>query len=202
VTQADEATRTRIFEPYFSTKSKEEGTGLGLAVVHGIVTSFGGVISVQSNPGSGTTFHVYFPIAELPHTVQEPSTSKSFPRGTEHILYVDDELPLARLGQRILDSLGYDATSCSSSVEALETFRAKPEKFDLVITDQTMPNMTGITLAQELMRIRPDIPVILYSGFDESITPELLKQTGIREFIMKPVAKKELAVVIRKVLDK
>jgi PAS domain S-box-containing protein len=196
----DQATLARIFEPYFSTKSKEEGTGLGLAVVHGIVTSLGGVISVQSNLGAGSTFHVYFPLAER-HAVQEPSTSKPLLRGTERILYVDDELPIAHLGRRILESLGYDVTSRSSSVDALETFRTRPEKFDLVITDQTMPNMTGIKLARELMRIRPDIPVILYTGFDESITPELAKQSGIREFLMKPVAKDELASVIRKVLD-
>jgi PAS domain S-box-containing protein len=197
----DQVTQARIFEPYFSTKSKEEGTGLGLAMVHGIVTSLGGAISVQSNPGVGSTFLVYFPLAGR-QTVQEPSALELLPQGTECILYVDDELTIAQLGQRILESLGYDAMSCSSSVEALEMFRVQPEKFDLVITDQTMPNMTGITLAQELMRIRSDIPVILLTGFDKSITPELLKQTGIREFLMKPVAKKELAVVIRKILDK
>jgi len=197
----DQATRARIFEPYFSTKSKEEGTGLGLAVVHGIVTSLGGVISVQSNLGSGSTFHVYFPLAKR-HTEQEPSTSKPLPHGTERVLYVDDEQLIAQLGQRMLEALGYDATACFSSVEALEIFRVRPEDFDLIITDQTMPKMTGVKLAQELMRIRPDIPVILFTGFDKSITPELLKQIGIRELLMKPVAKKELAVVIRKVLDK
>ncbi len=197
----DQATLARIFEPYFSTKSKEEGSGLGLAVVHGIVTSIGGVVSVQSSLGSGSVFHVYYPLAER-HAVQESCTSKSLPRGSERVLYVDDELPIAHLGRRILESLGYDVSSCTSSVEALETFRLRPEKFDLVITDQTMPNLTGIKLARELIRIRPDIPVILYTGFDQSITPELIKQVGIREFLMKPVAKNELAFVIRKILDK
>jgi len=197
----DPATQSRIFEPYFSTRHKEEGTGLGLAVVHGIVTSLGGVITVQSTLGSGSTFHVYFPLSKR-HAVQKPSGPEPLPQGTESVLYVDDELPIAQLGQRMLESLGYAATSCSSSIEALETFRGRPEKFDLVITDQTMPNMTGIQLAQELLRIRADLPVILFTGFDESITSELLKETGIREFLMKPVTRKELAFVIRKALDK
>ncbi len=197
----DQATLARIFEPYFSTKSKEEGTGLGLALVHGIVTSLGGMISVKSNLGSGSVFRIYFPLVER-RTLREPSTSKSLPRGTERILYVDDEIPIAQLGQRMLESLGYDATSCSSSVEALEIFRTRPEKFDLIITDQTMPNLTGFRLAQELMHIRPNIPIILFTGFDESITPELVKQIGIRELLMKPVSRSQLASAIRQVLDR
>ncbi|BCO10023.1 hypothetical protein GF1_23990 [Desulfolithobacter dissulfuricans] len=197
----DDATLRRIFEPYFSTKKKQGGTGLGLAVVHGIVSGLGGTISVESKLETGTTFHVYFPLADQAETSKGFPDPEPVPGGTESILYVDDEQPIAHLGQRMLESLGYDVTSCTSSVEALDIFSRRPDKFDLVITDQTMPTMTGVDLAMELMRIRPEIPVILYTGFDEMVTPELARQIGIQKLMMKPVAKNELASVIRKILD-
>lgn len=196
----DRPTMERIFEPFFTTKAVGVGTGMGLATVHGIVTSHNGAITVYSEPGKGTTFHVYLPRLES-KAPDAPLQVESIPTGKERILFVDDEASLARLGKQMLERLGYDVTARTSSVEALEAFRAKSDKFDLVITDQTMPNITGMELAEEMMRIRPDIPIILATGFSETISPERAKQLGIREYIMKPVAARELAQVTRQVLD-
>jgi len=196
----DRATMERIFEPFFTTKAVGDGTGMGLATVHGIVTSHDGAITVHSEPEKGSTFHVYFP--RLDSILQpEAQTTEPVPRGKERILFVDDEEQLVRMGQQMLERLGYHVTVRTSSVEAVEAFRAQPDRFDLVITDQTMPNMTGVELAKELMRIRPDVPIILTTGFSEVVTPQEAKNAGIREYIMKPVVARDLAQAIRQVLD-
>jgi PAS domain S-box-containing protein len=196
----DAATMARIFEPYFSTNKKGDGTGLGLAVVHGIVTSLAGAIEVESRLGAGATFKVFLPLA-APEEAKTQGHPDPLPRGTEHILYVDDEPPIAKLGQRLITSLGYTVTPHTSSIEALETFRHNPDKFDLVMTDESMPNMTGSALAREMLVIRPDLPIILCSGSKECHNEEQLREIGIRSCLMKPANKNELAQVIRNVLD-
>ncbi|MBW2063722.1 MAG: PAS domain S-box protein [Deltaproteobacteria bacterium] len=191
----------RIFEPYFTTKDKGEGTGLGLAVVHGIMQSYGGTITVESEVGSGSTFTVYLPKIER-DIKEEPELDGPIPRGSEHILFVDDEPSLVEIGEQMLRHLGYTVTSRTSSVEALSLFRAKADEFDLVITDMTMPHMTGDKLARELLRLRPDIPIILSTGYSERITETDAKRMGIKAFTMKPLVMKSLGLTIREVLDK
>lgn len=190
----------RIFEPYFTTKGLAEGTGMGLAVVHEIVKSHGGMITVQSELGKGTTFHLFLPRIESEVT-PEAEASGPLPTGNERILFLDDEEATVDMVIQTLERLGYEVTATTSSIEALEVFQAQPNKFDLVITDQTMPNMTGEQLSKELMRIRPDIPIILCTGYSEQITEEKAKSMGIREFVMKPLVARELAETVRKVLD-
>ena len=190
----------KIFDPYFTTKKIGEGTGLGLAVIHGIVTSHGGAVLVSSREGEGTTVEIFFPqVFELP----TPTPLKSDPLigGTETILFIDDEEPLARLGKEWLTKLGYTATVRTSSVEGLEVYRRNPMQFDLVVTDQTMPYMSGEGLACELLKLRPDIPIILCTGFSHTMSPEKAKALGIRAFLMKPITYTDLAHTIRKVLD-
>ena len=189
----------RIFEPYFTTKDMGEGTGLGLATVHGIVESHGGTITVDSEVGKGSAFTVYFPIIKGEH-ITELDTAELIQTGNECILLVDDERELVEMEKRILESLGYSVTSRVSSIEALELFRAKPDQFDLVITDQTMPNMTGDKLTGELRRIRPDIPVILCTGYSELISSERAKALGISKFLMKPLNMIALSDAIREIL--
>jgi len=190
----------RIFDPYFTTKETGEGTGMGLSVAHGIVKSHGGDIMVASELGKGTTFHVLLPKFEkdIP-SVTEPKIQ--LPRGTERILFVDDEKGAVDAIQSMLKNLGYKVTARTSSIEALEAFRNKSDTFDLVITDMTMPNMTGRDLAKEMMSIRSDIPIILCTGFSEQIDEKKAKEMGIKAFIMKPIVMREIANTIRKVLD-
>jgi PAS domain S-box-containing protein len=195
----DVAVMERIFDPYFTTKKTGEGTGIGLAVVQGIVKSLSGAISVSSEPGEGTTFHVFLPRIEQEtppamETIASPST------GSESILFIDDELTLVDLGKEVLESLGYRVSGITSSLQALEAFRAQPGGFDLVITDMTMPGLTGKELALELLAIRPDIPIILCTGFSEVVDENQAKAAGIREFIMKPYLVSDLADAVRKVL--
>ena len=194
----------RLFDPYFTTKEKGEGTGLGLAVVSGIVQSYGGAITVYSTPGQGSTFHVYFPMLEeeKPAKEEKEATFEPLPTGTERILFVDDEEALVEIGSQMLEMLGYKVTHRTSPLEALELFKAKPQAFDLVITDMTMPQMTGDELAQRLLEIRPDLPIVLCTGFSERITRQGAKAIGIREFLMKPLVMKDLAVTIRKALER
>jgi PAS domain S-box-containing protein len=192
--------REKIFDPFFTTKAKGEGTGMGLSVVHGIVKSHRGTITVASEPQQGATFQVYLPVIKggVEYGIK---AEESLPGGNEHILFVDDEKPLVDLGQRMLEGIGYRVTTRTSSIEALELFLAQPERFDLVITDMTMPNMTGKELADEILRIRPDIPLVLCTGYSEIITEKRAKALGIRAFLMKPIVLRELAETIRKVLD-
>jgi PAS domain S-box-containing protein len=191
----------RIFEPYFTTKNSGEGTGMGLAVVHGIVKSHGGYITVYSEPGKGTTFHVFFPVVEEAKVPGRTSRG-SAPGGNERILFVDDVLLMAEMAKQTLEKLGYRVDTRTSSIEALEAFRHHPGKFDLVITDQTMPNMTGLQLAGQLKRIRPGIPVILCTGFSEAIDENNYKAMGVDGFIMKPIVRSEIAGTIRDLLDR
>ncbi len=191
----------RIFDPFFTTKNRGEGTGLGLSVVHGIVISHGGAIEVQSLPGQGTSFALYFPVLESVSEIVEAAVSAAPPTGKERVLFVDDEIALIELGERILVYLGYQVTTRTSSVEALELFRAKPDAFDLVITDYTMPNMTGGELAKHILAIRPGMPIVLCTGFSEVFTEEKAQALGIQGYVMKPISIHDLANICRKVLD-
>jgi PAS domain S-box-containing protein len=190
----------RIFDPFFTTKTREHGTGLGLSVIHGIVKNFGGAIHAFSEPDKGSIFKVFIPAIER-RISPEQRTKKPVPKGTEHILFIDDEPALANMGKQLLESLGYQVEMITKSSDALELFRKKPDRFDLVITDMTMPNITGEKLAIELMNIRPDIPVILSSGFNYNIDEKKAMALGIRAFISKPILKQELAETIRNVLN-
>jgi PAS domain S-box-containing protein len=190
----------RIFDPFFTTKTREHGTGLGLSVIHGIVKDFGGAIYAFSELGKGSIFKVFIPAIER-RISPEQRTKTPTPKGTEYILFVDDEPMLAKMGKQLLESLGYRVEMITKSSDALELFRKKPDKFDLVVTDMTMPNITGEKLAIELMNIRPDIPVILSSGFNYNIDEKKAMALGIRAFISKPVLKQEIAKTIRNVLD-
>jgi len=189
-----------IFEPYFTTKGPGEGTGMGLAMVHGIVESYGGQITVDSALGEGTTFKIYLPITRK-KGIQRQYEPEQLPTGTEKILFVDDEAPIAKMGSQSLERLGYSVTTRTSSVEALELFRSKFGDFDLVITDMTMPNMAGDKLAVELIKIRSDIPVIICTGYSKKISDESVAEIGIKAFAYKPVVKADLAKTVRKVLD-
>ena len=196
----EKAILDRIFDPFFTTKERGEGTGMGLAVVLGIIKSHGGTITVESELGQGSTFNVFLPVImrEIDHEIR---TKAPIPTGTERILFIDDEKSLVDLGQQILERLGYKVTIRTSSVEALELFMEQPDKFDLVITDMTMPNMTGDDLAGKLMNIRADIPVILCTGYSERISRERAHNLGIKEFILKPIVMRELAKTVRNVLE-
>ncbi len=194
----------RIFDSYFTTKKIGEGTGLGLAVVQGIVKNHGGVIAVESQPGKGSTFDVFLPryeSRECDAAAPVEGSSGGLPGGRECILFVDDEESLCYLGRELLSLLGYEVVTRKSGVEALNAFQARPDKFDLVITDFTMPKMTGLDLAEQLIAVRADIPVILCSGDIPSITPEKVEDLGIRELIAKPMVINDLAAAIRRVLD-
>jgi CheY-like chemotaxis protein len=190
----------RVFDPYFTTKMPGEGTGLGLAVVHGIVKHYSGDIIIDSTPGKGTTVTVKIPLIETDAKWKEV-IREDIPRGNETILLVDDEEALLGTYQKILEQLNYTVITMNSSVQALETFRKTPSRFDLVICDMTMPQMTGIQLAGELLSLRPNTPIILCTGFSEFIDAKTAKDVGIKEFLMKPVNKPTLASTIRRVLD-
>ena len=190
----------RIFDPFFTTKEKGEGTGMGLSVVHGIVGSHGGKIKVSSEPGKGSTFKIYLPTVAR-NEPSLPIAEETIATGTERILFVDDETALVNIGKQMLGSLGYKVTARTSSIEALELFKAKADSFDLVITDMTMPNMTGDELAKELIRIKPEMPIILCTGYSARINQQQAATMGIRAFVSKPVLKRDIAETIRNVLD-
>jgi len=190
----------RIFEPYFTTKEVGEGTGLGLAVAHGIVQGCGGALVVESVRGRGTTFEVFLAVVETLEPV-EPAPQAPLPTGQERILLVDDEAPVAKLIARMLEHQGYEVMACTSSKETLDVFQRDPNGFDLVVSDMTMPGLTGIQLATELLRIRPDVPIILCTGFSELVTPESAAAAGIRELLTKPVPRDTLAHAVRRALD-
>mgnify|MGYP003969448049 CR=1 FL=1 len=191
----------KIFDPFFTTKAIGKGTGMGLSVVHGIVTAMGGAIQVYSEPEKGTQFHVYFPIEEDSFEKQNIQTKTLIQGGTEQILLVDDEQAILTMEKRMLERLGYQVTSHTGSLEALEAFRANSNKFDLVITDMAMPNMPGDKLSTELTKIRPGIPVLLCTGFSENMSEERAASLGIKGFLLKPILMDDLAQKIREVLD-
>jgi PAS domain S-box-containing protein len=195
----DASVMERIFDPYFTTKKLGEGTGMGLAVTQGIVKAYQGAIHVRSEPGLGTTFHVFFPEFEG-EVSSETQKIEPLHSGNEHILLVDDEAALVDLGQEMLKVLGYRVTARTNSLQALETFRRQPDAFDLVITDMTMPGLTGTELARQLIAIRPGLPVILCTGFSEHAGSKQSMAPGIREFLMKPYLINEMAAAIRRAL--
>ncbi len=190
----------QIFNPYFTTKQIGEGTGLGLAVVHGIVMRHGGQIEVRSTLGKGSALDVFIPALKT-GTEGEAREPDALPRGTERILLVDDERMIADMGTRVLMQLGYRVTARTDPREVLELFRADPQAFDLLITDYTMPHLTGPDLVARLLALRPDLPVILCTGFNEKLTAESLRQAGIAHLVLKPYEKRRMAEIIRNALD-
>jgi two-component system, cell cycle sensor histidine kinase and response regulator CckA len=189
----------RIFEPYFTTKPKGKGTGLGLAVVHGIVTSHGGMIKVYSEPGKGTAFRVYLPQVQAAAAVAIPTAP--LPTGAGRILFVDDEPALADISCRMLARLGYQVDVRTSPIEALEAFRANPRRYELVITDLTMPQMTGLRLARELTAIQPGLPILLCTGFSDQANEERALASGVRAVLLKPLVMRDLAEAASKALS-
>lgn len=195
----DTATMERIFDPYFTTKEVGKGNGLGLAVVRGIVKKHEGAITVRSQPGKGTTFCVYLPLMEATVDANEDDDG-SPPTGNERVLLVDDERIVAEMGKAVLNHLGYMVTTETDSLRALEIFRSRPDEFDLVITDYTMPHLTGMDLSREIRLIRPNLPIIICTGYSQEVTAESASRLGV-EIVMKPFAMKEIAVRVRKVLS-
>jgi CheY-like chemotaxis protein len=190
----------RIYDPFFTTKEKGEGTGMGLSVVHGIVKSHGGEVIVHSEPGKGTSFEIYFPAIEKTE-IRKTDAVLPLAIGNERILFVDDEPSLVHIGKQILEPLGYKVEARTSSLEALELFKVKSEKFDLVITDMTMPKMTGDDLAREILKIRTNIPIILCTGYSKKISEGKAEALGVRALVMKPIVAEQLAKIVRQVLD-
>ena len=192
----------KIFDPFFTTKEVGKGTGMGLAIIHGIAKKSGGFVSCNSSPGKGTTFNVYLPVhPDTARAKAEASPVELIQTGIERILFIDDEEMLAQMGKTMLERLGYRVTVETNSIEALKIMQSQPDRFDLVITDQTMPGMTGSDLARRMLQIRPGLPIILCTGFSNQISEEKARIYGIKGFAMKPLAKKDLATLIRRVLD-
>lgn len=198
----DEKTVARIFEPYFTTKKQGEGTGLGLAVTHGIVEDCNGFIEVESSLGEGTIFHIYLPalkeVLAVPLAVEN---NRSLATGNEKILFIDDEPAITDVGASFLSSLGYNVITETKSMNALERFRSNPKYFDLVITDQTMPDLTGAELSQTMLKLNPDIPIILCTGYTSALSEDQAYAIGIKSFAVKPLSKRTLAETVRRVLD-
>ena len=191
----------RIFEPYFTTKKMEEGTGIGLAVVYGIVSEGGGAIRVSSEINKGTTFEVFFPAISESLPEPEINLQRQLPRGSEHILFVDDEESIVRLNRGLLQSLGYTIETDTDPVNALDLFSNNPGRFDLVITDMTMPGMSGYAFAKEILALKPGLPIIICSGYSEKITKDKVKGLSIRKYLEKPVNLHKLAFAVREALD-
>lgn len=192
----------RIFDPFYTTKELGKGTGMGLAVVHGIVKSHGGFITVDSQVSRGTSFDVFLPIVKSRQDKKQKAPRLPIPRGSERVLYIDDEPFQIEIGKEALERLGYTVITHTNSVKALELFRESPSSFDLVITDMTMPELTGDLLAVEMMAIRPDIPIIICTGYSERLSEESAEEMGIRGFILKPILIRDMAVTIRRIMDR
>lgn len=197
----DPAIIDKIFDPFFTTKMKSEGSGMGLAVVHGIVNGYRGHINVVSEPGAGTAFTIYFPVVKEKLNLSKEKTQEKPARGDERIMVVDDQEYILKMMHRILSYLGYTVTSEQDPLKAWALFQHDPSALDIVITDQTMPNLTGADMAKKMLSIRPDIPIILCTGFSDLVSPEDAKALGIREYLMKPISINDLAQTIRNVLD-
>jgi two-component system, cell cycle sensor histidine kinase and response regulator CckA len=196
----DQPTLERVFDPFFTTKPVGEGTGLGLSAVHGIVQSLGGAIGVTSEPGKGSVFRVYLPSHQNP-SAPEVSMTGTIPRGTEHILLVDDEAPIVQIASEFLQGLGYRVTAFTSGPKAWEGFQAQPQAFDLLLTDLTMPLMTGLDLAEAALKIRPDLLVLLTTGYSEAHITEKAQEIGIRQCLLKPLVLRHLGWTLRRQLD-
>jgi CheY-like chemotaxis protein len=193
----DAATMERIFEPFFTTKPAGRGTGLGLATVHGIVTDLNGRIDVESRPGSGSTFNVYLPLTEVEEDVALDHGQQATVRGRgEAVLLVDDDTPLVRLGEEMLAALGYEPVGFDSSRRALAAFLADPMRFDIVLSDAVMPEMDGLMLAAEIHRVRPELPILLMTTHSAPMRETLLRETGVRTVLKKPIRSRHLATMI------
>ncbi|MEJ2660692.1 MAG: ATP-binding protein [Desulfobacteraceae bacterium] len=199
-TGIDPEIQDRIFDPFFTTKKPGEGTGMGLSVVHGIIKDCGGSIQVRSVPGQGTTFQAWLPAMELEEK-DPPPPETTLPLGHESILFVDDEPDLVDVGLQMLKMLGYRVTAINDSREALDRFKHSPHRFDMVITDMTMPGMTGDLLSQHLLAVRPDIPIIICTGYSEKVDAESIRSMGLAGLVYKPLIMKDLAKLIRRILD-
>ncbi len=198
----DQATIEQIFDPYYTTKEVGKGTGLGLSVIHGIIQDYHGFIRVESELGKGTTFYVHIPVLQQEtSTADEVKTDEPLPTGTERILVVDDESMIANLNKTILEQLGYEVTATTQSLDALEKIRTDPDQFDLIITDQTMPNLTGAELAQEVLSIKHNMPIILCTGYSSVLSEEDALAIGIKKYVKKPVNRTALAKIVRQVMD-
>ncbi len=191
----------RIFDPYFTTKPKESGTGMGLAVVHGIVKNHDGLIQVYSEPGKGTSFQIYLPQIITQDENKKEIADEGIPHGSERILLVDDEILIVEMQKRLLESLGYTVVAETDPNQGLETFLNSPESFDLIVTDMTMPVMDGAELAKNILRYRPEIPIILCTGFSELINEKKAHAIGVKAFAMKPLVRKSVAKIVRQALD-
>jgi CheY-like chemotaxis protein len=191
----------RIFDPYFTTKPVGKGTGMGLSVVHGIVQNIGGKIYVESKIGHGTAFTIYIPATETMIFEKPKAYSTESHYGNERILLVDDDEQLAHLGKLMLTRMGYQVTAKTNPLDVIEEFQLNPDQYNLVIADMTMPHISGDRLAEKLLEIKKDLPIILCTGFNERINKEIASSIGIKAFMMKPIEKTELARTIREVLD-
>jgi len=194
--------RDKIFDPYFTSKDKDHGTGLGLSVVHGIVKKCGGTITVETEVGKGSAFSIYLPVLKVEQLEKRDEGSEPVDlAGNDHILLIDDEKTIVQMGKKTLEQFGYQVDTKTSAREALALFRTQPGKFDMVLTDMAMPHMTGPILAKKLLNIRPDIPIVLCTGYSEFIDEEKAREIGIQAIVMKPFVRNELARTVRNVLD-
>jgi CheY-like chemotaxis protein len=198
----DAVTLDRVFEPFFTTRPGK-GNGLGMPVVHGIMKSHDGGVMLQSDPGKGTTVYLYFPVQSAQTAAKSASNKPALPGGSgEHILFVDDESPLCMIGTKILERIGYKVTAFTSAQDAVALFKQRPNDFHLVVTDLTMPGMSGIDFADALIKIRPDIPIILATGYIEESIRDQADLLGFREIVLKPMTAANLAEAVKRILGK